>query len=1039
MKIAEFSVKNYQFTIIIFVMVMLLGFNSLMNMPRDENPPFAAPIFVITAVYPGTNPADMEQLVGKPIEDALYDLDDIKKIITTCNDGLVVMRVEFNYGVDINSKNNDVIREVNKIRPNLPQGLLYLNTNKATSADIAIIQAAIVSETATFEALHEQAEKLQKALQKVPTLHKIEIEGCPERRVEVRLDLEKMAQNGIGLNRVLGSIQAGNVNIPGGKVDIGTKQFNIQTASDFNDIESIRGTVVNSNNEGKVTFLRDIADVRWAYEEHNYITRYNGKRAVWVIASLKERQNIIQSAAKFYPVMEEFKKNLPPDMTFDNAFDQAEGVKDRLGGFARDFSIAIFLVLFTLVPLGWRASLVVMISIPLSLAIGLAFLNIFGFTINQLSIVGLVIALGLLVDDSIVVVENIERFLRMGYSRKDAAVAATKQIGVAIIGCTATLVLAFLPLSFLPEGSGDFIRSLPMAVLLTVLASLFVAITIIPFLSSILLKPHENEEGNFFMRAFKNYINIPYRGVLNFAFKHPIMTLLFTLVLFLSTLLLVPSIGFSLFPKSEKPMLMVNIETPVGTNITATDAVAKDIEGRILKRSDVVSVATNVGKGNPRVYYNTFQKEISPNTAQLFVRMDKEMHMPDIDRFADELRADFNSYAGAKIEVKQFEQGPPVEAPIDLRLFGENLDTLRELSFKIETLLKETEGTIYVNNPLRNQKTDLLVSINQAKAGLLGVLPSDIARTVRLGIAGLDVTKYRDSKGEDFNVNVSLMKDKDKAIETFSKIYITSAVNALIPLAQVANVELQTSPTMIRHFNKNRFGSVSCFVKTGYNTTKLTNEIIKKLDKFPFPKGYSYQAAGEKEASEESFGGMGTIIIIALFGLMAILVLEFRTFKSTLIVLSVIPLGIMGALIALFLVGKTLSFVSVVGMIALVGIEIKNSILLVDYTNQLREDGMDLQKAIMDGAETRFLPILLTTLTAIGGFIPLVLEDAPLYSPLAWVLIGGLISSVLLSRIVTPLLYKLLPPAVTVKSNKYAEAHPHSEEHDTTVEDLTDN
>jgi multidrug efflux pump subunit AcrB len=252
-------------------------------------------------------------------------------------------------------------------------------------------------------------------------------------------------------------------------------------------------------------------------------------------------------------------------------------------------------------------------------------------------------------------------------------------------------------------------------------------------------------------------------------------------------------------------------------------------------------------------------------------------------------------------------------------------------------------------------------------------------------------------------------------LEFFSKIYLTSLTGALTPLNQVARLELSTSPSVLRHFNKERFATVTSFVQTGFNTDKLTDEILAKIQEHPFPKGYTLVAGGERESASESFGGMGTIIIIAVFGLFAILVLEFRTFKSTLIVLSVIPLGTIGALITLYLIGETLSFVATIGLIALIGIEIKNSILLVDYTNHLREQGMPLEQAITEGAETRFLPILLTTVTAIGGLIPLVRESSPLISPLAWVLIGGLISSTLLSRIVTPLLYKLLPPKVTLK------------------------
>jgi multidrug efflux pump subunit AcrB len=1015
MKIAEFSVKNYQFTIIIFVMVLLLGLSALFNMPRGEDPPFGAPIFIVLAVYPGASPEDVEELLADPIEDALSELEDIKKITTDCDDGLMLLQLEFTYGVDVDGKNNDIIREVNRLRSSLPDDLLLLDVRRASSSDVAILQTAITSPTASFSSMKEMAEELQRKLEKIRDLKEVEIQAYPEREIEVEINLEKMAQNRLGLNQVLGTIQANNVNIPGGSIDIGAKKFNIETTSSLNDLSDLRNIVVQSSPEGRVVYLRDIANVQYGEADENHLARFNGVRAIWVITKLKDRKNIIQADAKIKPILAEFTKKLPANMKLENGFDQAVNVEHRLGGLGRDFAIAVFLVMLTLVPLGWRASLVVMISIPLSLSIGLALLNAFGYTLNQLSIVGLVVSLGLLVDDSIVIVENIERFLRMGYSRKDAAILATRQIGVAVIGCTATLILAFLPLAFLPEGSGEFIRSLPMAVMLTVVASLFVAITIIPFLSSLLLRQHEQVEGNFFLRAFKRYLNDPYRVVLLWGFRNPFLTLLFTALIFAGTLMLVPSIGFSLFPASEKPMFNVDIETPLGSSLKETDRIAHKVEAELWRHPQTRTVSTNVGKGNPRVYYNEFQRDQAPNYAQLFVQVEREMQVPEIVALADSLKLVFDNIAGAKIQVRRFQQGSPVDAPIEMRVLGNNLDTLRKLAFAVEKIVKNTEGTTYVKNPLLTQKTDLKVVINREKAGLLGIPIAEVARTIRMGIAGLEVSEFRTSEGEEYAIKVSVAHTEKEALAVFSRIYVTSLSGALIPLQQIAKLELGASPSQLRHFNKERYVAITSFVKTGYNTAKLTDEILAKLAEYPFPEGYTYLAGGERESAEESFGGIETIIIVSIFGLLGILVLEFRTFKSTVIVLSVIPLGIIGALIMLWLIGETLSFVATIGMIALIGIEIKNSILLVDYTNQLREQGMPLEQAITEGAETRFLPILLTTVTAIGGLIPLVLEHNPLISPLAWVLIGGLISSTLLSRIVTPLLYKLLPPKVDVK------------------------
>jgi multidrug efflux pump subunit AcrB len=1013
MSLTSFAVKHYQFTLVIFVLALALGISALVNMPRGEDPPFGAPIFIVLAVYPGTSPTDMEQLVADPIEDALYNLESVKKMETSCSDGLMLMQLEFTYGVNVDNKHNDVVREVNKIRPDLPAGIVKLDVIRAASSDVAILQTALISSTASPKELTDKAEELEKLLERIKDIKGVEIQAEPVEEVNIALQLDKMARYRIGLNQVLNLLAAHNVNIPGGSVDLGKKRFNIKTNSEFTSLDEIRSIIVNTTPDGRSVHLSDIATVRMDRAEETHIARFNGQPAVWVVTTLKDRKNIVQARAQIEEALAAFEPTLPDHIRMENSFDQEKYVKRRLYGLGRDFAIAVGLVMLTLLPLGLRAAFVVMISIPLSLAIGLALMQWTGYTLNQLSIVGLVIALGLLVDDSIVIVENIERFMRMGYKRREAAIVATKQIGIAVIGCTGTLLLAFLPLVFLPEGSGEFIRPMPMAILLTVLASLFVALTIIPFLSSVILKEHERPEGNMFLRAFKKYVNAPYHKVLVWSLAHPVKALLITGGIFVGSLALVPLIGFSLFPQSEKTMFNVDIHTPPGTSLKETNRIARLVEQDLLQNSAIASVSTNVGKGNPRVYYNIFQKDFTPHYAQLFVQTDTDLHMPDLVALTDSLRVRYEKIPGAKVEVKLFQQGPPVPAPIEYRIMGDNLDTLQHYSYQLEEIVKQTEGTIYVNNELRLPKTDLNIVIDKEKAGVLGIVPAEVARTVRLAIAGLPHQALRNDDGDEYQIQLTLQDfDPDRALDVFDKMYVTSLSGALIPLSQIATVEPGASPNVIRHFNKERYTSVTSFVKPGANVFATFDNIDAKLEDIELPRGYRFVAAGEKESQAESFGGMGSIVLITIFGLFAILVLEFRTFKSTLIVLSVVPLGIVGALMILFLAGETLSFVATIGMIALMGIEIKNSILLVDYTNQLREKGVPLMEAVLDGAETRFLPILLTSVTAIGGMIPLVLERSPLISPLALVLIGGLISSTLLSRIVTPLLYMLIPPKV---------------------------
>lgn len=1011
MQIASFSVKNYQFTLIVFIMLIALGVSSLLNMPKAEDPEMDAPIFIITAIYPGAGPADVEKLVVDPIENKVSELADIKLIATDIDDGVAVLRVEYIYSSNPDDKYQELVREINSIMPDLPDDLYDLRINRISPSGVNILQIALVSENAPYRLLEEHAERLKEDLERIKSMKDAKTWGFPEQQVRITLQLDKMAESRIPLTRVLGALQSESVNIPAGSIYLSARKYNVKTSGDYASLNEIRQTIVHSD-AGKIIYLGDIAEVDVIDAAPTHITRFNGHRAVLVTVAQKSGENIFATRDAFRPVLQSFGEQLPPNIEMAVPFDQSESVGKRLGRFSKDFLIAIFLVSLTLLPLGFRAAIVVMISIPLSIAMGLSGLSILGYSLNQLSIVGFIIALGILVDDSIVVVENIERHLRMGKSKRQAAIEATQQITLAVVGCTVTLILAFLPLLFLPEASGDFIRSLPVAVVATVAASLFVSLTIVPFLSSRILGEKHDPRGNFFMRALNWLIQGTYSRILERALRWPKLTLFAALIIFAGALTLIPKVGFSLFPASEKPMFMVNVNLPEGTAIAATDTAVRHVESVLAQHPRVRYFTANTGRGNPRIYYNEIPRNEASNYGQVFVQLQPEVGPKEKEQIIDELREAFMVYPNAKIEVKNFEQGPPIDAPVAIRVFGENLDTLRSVALQVEELIAATPGAIYVNNPLSTLRTDLKVRINKEKAGMLGIPTVEIDRTIRLGVAGLNVGTFTNAGGRDYDMIATVEKGPFPDLDVFKRIYVNSVTGAAVPLRQVADIEFQTSPPVIKHYDKQRYITVSSFVRSGFLANDVNAEVVRKLEQFSFPKGYRYAVAGEAETRAESFGGMGAIIVFTIFGFLGVLVLEFGTFKSTLIVLSVIPLGIIGAILILLATGYTFSFVAVVGLIALAGIEIKNSILLVDFTNQLRQEGVPLEEAIRKAGEVRFVPIVLTALTAIGGLTPLAIEFNPLYSPLAWVLIGGLITSTFLSRIVTPVLYKLLPPRV---------------------------
>jgi multidrug efflux pump subunit AcrB len=1016
MKISAYAIKNYQFTLIMVLMIVALGVSTILNMPRSEDPELNAPSFPVIVIYPGTSPKDMEELVVKPLERKIYGLDNIKRIKTSINDGLAVLAVEYKYNSNVDDKYQELVREVSAIKNQLPQDIYSIEVKKVDPSNVNVLQMALVSENASRDKLKKTAEDLQDVLEKIPGLKNVEIQGLPDQVIRIDLHPEKTAQMGIPVNAIIASLQSEIANVPGGSINEGSKSFNIKTNGNYQDIEEIKNTVVTSNN-GKNIFLKDLADVYFDYSQEKHITRLNGHRCVTVIAALKSGENISKTQQLYLPEINKFKQTLPSNIDLVLHFDQAENVNNRLAGLGRDFLIAIGLVLLTLLPLGTRASLVVMISIPLSLAIGIILLNIFGYSLNQLSIVGFVVALGLLVDDSIVVVENIERWMRDGHSRLQATLKGINQIGMAVLGCTATLIIAFMPLAFLPEVSGDFIRSLPIAVISTVFASMLVALTIVPFLSSRILKPHANADGNIFLRSLQKIIHGSYSRLLDKALKHPIITIIIAAIIFIGSLQLIPVVGVSLFPASEKPQFIIDISSPEQSNIYYSDSITRNVEKDLKQVKEIKYFASNAGKGNPRIYYNVAQQNEHTDFAEIFVQLQEDIDPKHKIEIIEMLRKKWTPYPGAKVEVKNFEQGDQMISPVEVRLLGNDLDTLRSLAGKVEEMLKKTGGTLYVNNPVRNLKSDIRVSINKEKAQTLGVPTINIGRVVRMAVAGISVGNFTnpDADGDDYSIILTVPRSSYPDINIFNNLYINNNLGKAIPLSQLATVQLETSPLSINHYNKTRTVGVNSFVQKGYLNDKVINNVIAAMNKMQLPAGYSYEMGGEVEGRNKSFGGFGSIILVTVFLFIAVLVLQFKTFKSTLIVLSVIPLGIVGAVLALLVTGNSLSFVATVGIVALAGIEVKNTILLVDFTNQLRAEGMALNDAIEKAGEARFLPIILTTFTAIGGMLPIALSSNPLISPLAIVMIGGLISSTLLSRIVTPVIYKLIPPKVEVK------------------------
>jgi multidrug efflux pump subunit AcrB len=550
-------------------------------------------------------------------------------------------------------------------------------------------------------------------------------------------------------------------------------------------------------------------------------------------------------------------------------------------------------------------------------------------------------------------------------------------------------------------------------VIFALLASLLLALTVTPLLSGRFLRQSTKNRKTWVLRQLDKVIQHGYRPTLAFALRRPWLILLFALGGLAGSFALFPAVGVSFFPTADKPLLLIDIETPQGASLNATDDAISYVED-ILKASDqVASFTSNTGHGNPQIYYNRIPENYKKNVGQVMVNFNAwapQEFYTELGR----LRRAFAEYPGAKITFSELKNGPPFEAPIEIKVIGQNLDTLRRLAGDVATIIGHAEGTTNVTNPLARAKTDLKVEVNRDKAGLLGLQLADIDLTVRTAMTGIPVDQVSLADGEEYDLNLRLPLTGEPGIRDFDRIQVASRSGAQVPLRQVADVRFARAVNKIDHYNLQRTATVTADVYNSDATATITEGIIGELEAYAFPAGYGYYVAGEYETQQDSFGDLGLSLILALVGIFAVLVLQFRSLLQPLIVFSAIPFAFMGSILFLYLTGWSFSFFAFVGFTSLVGIVVNNSIILVDFTNQLMREGVAKREAISQAAQTRFTPILLTSLTTILGLLPLTLGNTSLWSPLGWTIIGGMVVSTFLVLVIVPILYSWFTPKMAV-------------------------
>lgn len=970
-------------------------------MPKAEDPQFELPIFIVQAITPGLAPLEIETQVVKPIQHEFKLLDQVKSIEAEIKSGVVSFELRFNYASDPQDSFDDMVNAVNRATSLLPKGVQF-NYSKASPTEVNIYQLALTSSQDGYINLEKYAKQLQYRLESIPEINRAELWGLPEQVVQIDINLSKLAENKVSLNQVYFAIAERAKVKTAGYIESNERRYGVTLSHKVESLEHIKETIISSAPE--IITVSDLANIYFTTYKPNYLSYVNGKPSVFITVQQNPEVNLFTIKEQAEALISKFKESLPPSTELIKLYDQSESVDTRINGFLDNLWFGLALILLSLfLFIGWKEAVIVSITIPISISIALFFIDLIGFSFQQMTIAGLIISLGLLVDNALVVVEATEKHLINSNSIKQSVEKALKEVGKPIIAGTFTTLFAFLPLLLLQSDTGDFMRALPASVSLVLLASLFAALFIIP---ALLISFNSKAKKHFNLQQVMEKLSVGiYKNSLSKLMHYPIVVITAGVALSIFFISFFPKVGVSLFPKAEKNIIVLNIETAVGSSINSTREITRDIIKQIKISPAPLHTVENIGGGNPRIYYNQINRQGESNFAQLLLLVNTENRQA-INDFISNLRNKFQSYEKATVNVYEFQQGPVTDRPITIRLLGNDLTELSYYSDKIYKFLQSLEGTLEVQNASNSFLPQFSIKPNEQLLHDSSLDLTSFENAVRAALDGVRAGFLYNADGEDFSI---LIKPSGMNVEElFNNLFVLNKENKIVPINQVATTSVEQAAAPFFHYNKVRMMKVSADHLPDYNVQKLTEKTIKFIESLNLPDSVYYEIGGEEAARQESFGGLSQIMLIALGAIFTILVLQFNSFIQPVIIFSIIPVSITGAILGLYLTGNSFSMLAFIGMISLIGIVVNDSIIMVDSFNRNLQLGHEKRQAIVLAASHRFTPIIFTSLTTILGLLPLTLYGGELWEPMGWVIVTGLIFSTLTCLYFVPAVCLLL-------------------------------
>ncbi|MBW2439453.1 MAG: efflux RND transporter permease subunit [Deltaproteobacteria bacterium] len=1023
MIVNQAALKRQATVLALLVIIVIAGLYSYLTLPRESFPDITIPYVFVTTTYEGVAPQDMEKLITIPIERKLKGIDNVEEIRSTSAEGLSTVAIKFLPKVDLDDAVQKVRDKVDQAQNDLPADLPDEPViQEVNFSDMPVIRV-VLSGPFSLRRLQSLAEDLQDQIESITGVLEARISGGLEREIHVEFDLDRVGAYNVPFSSIISSVTRGNVNMPGGSMDIGEGKYLVRVPEDFKHPSEIF-SIVAFVRDGKPVYLRDIATIKDSHKDALTRSRINGVKSVTIAVSKRSGENIVRVTDEVKRIVAEMRPHLPQTLTIDLTADMSNDVRLMVADLENNIISGLLLVLTVIfLFIGGQSAVFVAMAIPYSMFITFALLTGFNVTLNMVVLFSLILALGMLVDNGIVIVENIYRHMQQGKSRQEAARVGADQVAWPVITSTLTTLGAFSPMMFWPGIMGEFMGYLPMTLIMALSASLFVALVINPVLSARYQRVKMVNPGQKNPSAREPFLKRIYLVVLKWCLRHR------WVVVLTSTLLLVTATvsfglfgkGTEFFPETEPRRAYVNIKAPEGTNLNTSDKLVAEVEKIVSEYEDIRYVIANIGAlgGDP------FSQGGTGTHISRVVLDFKDFH--DRSRPSSEIVAEVRqrilaALKGAEVQVEKEEEGPPTGKPINIEISGENILTLGELAARVRKEIRDIPGLVDLKDNFVKGKPEIRVRVDKEKAALLGLDTYTIAYTVKAAINGVKAGVYREGKNE-YDIIARLPERDRQSIENLKRITVSGPGGEAIPLTSLAEISLGSGIGAIMRLDQKRVVTIS-----GDVSGRLANDVIKDIDQrlqqnLSWPRGYQYRFSGEQEEQAKAQAFLSKAFFACIAIILLILLTQFNSFITPLIILSSVILSLIGVFVGLLVTGTAFGIIMTgIGVISLAGVVVNNAIVLIDYYNQQLAKGMTGLDALLRAGAVRFRPVMLTAITTILGLLPMATgisfdfrklawdiggESSQWWGPMAVAVIFGLGFATLLTLIVVPVLCSL--------------------------------